>query len=86
MTTSRQTKRARRAQRRARQRRRRQLTITLSVIGALAVVGLLIWNSQFKPPADIVLPESLEAPPNADGKAWGPPDAPVLIEEYSDFQ
>jgi hypothetical protein len=38
------------------------------------------------PAENMVLPESLASPPNADGSAWGPADAPVLIQEYSDFQ
>lgn len=35
---------------------------------------------------DVILPESLTLPANADGTAWGPVDAPVVIEEFSDFQ
>jgi hypothetical protein len=35
---------------------------------------------------DAVLPETLAAPPNAEGKAWGPAEAPVVVEEFSDFQ
>ncbi len=79
-------KKSARARRRLMRRRRRVLAYTLTIAGALAVVGLLIWASRPRPPSEIALPEVLEAPPNADGKAWGPPDAPVLIEEFSDFQ
>lgn len=78
--------RAKRAARRAQERRRRRLTVGLSIVGVLAVVGLLVWAGRRKPPAEVALPESLQAPPGADGKAWGPPDAPVLVEEFSDFQ
>ncbi|MFQ5409934.1 MAG: hypothetical protein ACE5FI_16115 [Anaerolineales bacterium] len=78
--------RTKRAARRAQERRRRRLAVGLSIIGALAVGGLLIWAGQPKPPEEVALPESLQAPPGADGKAWGPPDAPVLVEEFSDFQ
>jgi hypothetical protein len=35
---------------------------------------------------DVILPDAMEGPVDADGKAWGPVDAPVLIEEFSDFQ
>ena len=86
MTKSKSSVRSRRASRQASERRRRQLTIGLAVIGVLAVIGLFAWAGQPKPPEVVVLPESLEPPPNADGSAWGPSDAAVLVEEFGDFQ
>ena len=80
--------RARRAEQLARQRRRRYLYYGLAIAGAILIVGFFALARQFTTPTleDVVIPESLEAPPEADGKAWGPPDAPVLVEEFSDFQ
>lgn len=79
--------RARREAYRAQQKRRRTLT-ALGIVGVLVVVAALFVVLQPDPLAveDVELPASLEVPPNADGKAWGPEDAPVVVEEYSDFQ
>ena len=79
--------RARRAEYRA-QKRRRRIFIALGIVGALIVVAILVVALQPAPMTaeDVVLPETLEAPPNAEGKAWGPADAPVVIEEFGDFQ
>lgn len=86
MTNSKSSVHSRRAARRARERRRRLLTIGLAAIGAIAVIGLFAWAGQPKPPEVVALPESLQAPPGADGTAWGPRNAPVLVEEFGDFQ
>lgn len=78
--------RERREQRRAEQQRQRIL-IAVVVIVVIAAVAGLIWLRQPRVnPEDVLLPESLSSPPDAEGKAWGPPDAPVLVEEFSDFQ
>jgi len=82
------SRRARREAHQRQQRRQRMLIIALIVGGVIIAVGLGFMIRQARTPEveDVVLPESLEPPPNADGKAWGPVDAPVLIEEFSDFQ
>lgn len=79
--------RARRAEHRAR-RRRRRIYAALGIVGALIVVAVLVVVLQpgGMTADDVVLPETLEAPPNAEGKAWGAADAPVVIEEFADFQ
>lgn len=80
--------RQRREEYRAQQRRRRRY-IALGIVGVLIVAAValaVVLQLREISPEDVALPESLEAPPNAAGKAWGPEDAPVLIEEFSDFQ
>ena len=78
---------ARRVEHQARQRRQRLLIGGLAVAAVLILVGAVVWVREMTSPAEnMVLPESLASPPNADGSAWGPADAPVLIQEYSDFQ
>jgi len=78
---------ARRKEHQSRRQRQRILTIVLGVAGILIIVGGIFWVREITDPSkSITLPESLTPPPNADGSAWGPADAPVLIEEYSDFQ
>ena len=84
-----QSVRARRSQHAAQQKRRRNITIAAVAAGIVIVVGLLFWTRQVTTSLavqGIVTPEALSEPPNADGKAWGPADAPVLIEEYADYQ
>ncbi|MBF8285697.1 MAG: Thioredoxin-like fold protein [Anaerolineales bacterium] len=66
--------------RRQQQARRTQLTIVAGiVVVAVAVVGYIA------PVGAFVTPEP-ETWPFADGKALGPADAKVLIQEFSDFQ
>jgi hypothetical protein len=79
--------RARREAYRAQQKRKRTLT-ALGIVGALIVIAVLFVVLRPGPMTaeDVQVPETLETPPDADGKAWGPEDAPVLVEEYSDFQ
>ncbi len=82
---------SRKARREAHQQRRRrqQYLIAGLVIGGiiiLAGLGFMIRQARAPEVADVVVPESLDAPAGADGKAWGPADAPVVIEEYSDYQ
>lgn len=81
------SRRARREQMQA-QKRKKQLYYLAAAIGAIVIIGLLAFVRQLTAPSieDVVLPDALEIPANAEGKAWGPIDAPVLIEEYGDFQ
>ncbi len=88
--TKNQTKsvRARRAEYQA-QQNERAAGDALGIVGGLIALAVLVAFVLQRPaiaPEDVVLPDSLESPPNADGKAWGPVDAPVVIEEFSDFQ
>lgn len=79
--------RARRQEMQARQKRQRLVTavvVTGSLI-ALVAIGFLARQITRPTPEDVTLPESI-TPPDADGMAWGPADAPVVVEEFSDFQ
>ena len=59
--------------------RQQMLRIVGIVVAVVVVLGTLFWISN-RPK----LVES-EIPVGADGTAWGPADAPVVIEEWSDF-
>ena len=79
---------ARRQEMQARRKRQRFIT-TLVIIGSLVVLTTIIFLARQitqTSPEDVTLPESLEPPPDADGMAWGPTDASVVVEEFSDFQ
>lgn len=80
--------RERREQQLAQQKQRRQMYYGLTAVGVIVIIALFAFLRQVNTPSvdDVVLPDSLEAPPNTDGSAWGPADAPVVIEEFSDFQ
>lgn len=76
--------RARRAEYRA-QKKRRRTYIALGIVGALIAVAAFVavaLQRQAVTPDEVVLPETLAT----DGKAWGPAGAPVVIEEFGDFQ
>jgi hypothetical protein len=83
-----QSLRVRRAEQQARRRRQQRIYYALAAAAVLMVVALFAIIRQANAPQleDVVMPESLEVPPGADGKAWGPADAPVVVEEYADFQ
>lgn len=71
-------------ERRRKQRQRQQLISGLVVIGAaLIVTALLIWDS-VRPIGDIIIPDPIDHP-MAAGTGMGDPNAPVVIEEYSDY-
>ena len=73
------------------QARRQRQRLIAGVIGAVAILGLgaLFYFGQRADEValeDVNLPPTLANPPNADGAAWGPADAPILIEEFGDYQ
>ncbi len=78
----------RRAQYQAEEQRRRRLYYGGAAVAAIAIIALFVIVRQLTAPSleDVIVPDPLAAPANADGRAWGPADAPVLIEEYADYQ
>lgn len=80
--------RARRQEMQARKKRQRLVTalIIAGSLVALAAIAILARQVTRVSPEDVILPESLTPPSGADGTAWGPVDAPVIVEEFSDFQ
>lgn len=69
---------------RQRKRRRQWTTIGLIALGAVIITGFLIWPN-LAPVGEINQPESSDLPPT-DGVGMGDPNAPVVLEDFSDFQ
>ncbi len=74
----------RREQMRREQMRSRLFTIGLVTVGAILVAFFFIYPN-FKPVGAVVTPEAIVRP-EAQGNGLGDPNAPIKIEEYSDFQ
>ncbi len=72
---------------RARQRRLENLTrsIRIAAAAAVLVVGGLIAMSPRALPT-VTIPATVDRPYAGEGATLGPADAPVTVEEYSDFQ
>lgn len=75
---------AMRAKRERQARLQRLGVIGIIVVGALLVAGALIYPN-LKPVGEIVTRDPGEHP-MADDNAMGDPNAPIKIEEFSDFQ
>lgn len=75
---------ARREQIRRKEQRGRLIGIGLISIGAIFIAFLIIYPN-FKPAAALTTPEAVTRP-NVDFNAAGNPDAPIRLDEYSDFQ
>jgi protein-disulfide isomerase len=73
-----------REKRQREQQRTRLLSIGAVVIGALAIVGLIV-SPYLIPVGTVLTPVPFERS-NVEFNAVGNPDAPVTITEYSDFQ
>jgi protein-disulfide isomerase len=71
--------------RRKRERRQRRLIAISIVVGIALVVSAILILPNFTPLGQIVTPPT-HAYPLADGVVLGNPNAPVLIQEFSDFQ
>lgn len=78
----------RQAMREKRQRQARMQRIGIIgiiIVGALFVAGALIYPN-LKPVGEIATVASAEQHPMANDNALGDPNAPIKIEEFSDFQ
>ena len=70
------------AQARKQKQRRLWQSVALVAVAAAVIVGVLIWLNNR--PLTLTTVEA-RVPAGADGTAWGPADAPVVIEEWSNF-
>ena len=80
---------ARREQQQAQQKKKRILYAGFGVIAIVIIGGLIYWMQQTRmvqATANFQAPSILKTPAITDGKTWGPADAPVVIQEFSDFQ
>jgi protein-disulfide isomerase len=85
MSPDKKSKRQERRERiRQQETRRRLLTIGLITVGAILLVFAVVWP-QIRPVAAVVAVDS-GTPPNANDNTMGDPNAPIKIEEFSDFQ
>jgi protein-disulfide isomerase len=75
---------ARREEMQRRQQRQRMITIGVIVIGAILVVAPIAYQ-MLKPIAEIITVDP-GTHPNANDNSMGDPNAPITIEEFSDFQ
>ena len=72
-------------ERRAQRRRQQRVTAVLVITGAVLVLAFLVLLPTLTPVGDVSVPEPFDYP-SPDDHAMGDPNAPVVIEEYSDFQ
>lgn len=86
MTSTKETskRQVRRDQMRRREQRSRLMGLGLISVGVLFVAFLIIYPS-LKPAEEIIAPEAITRP-SVDLNAAGDPNAPIRIDEYSDFQ
>lgn len=75
---------ARREEVQRRQKRQRMITIGLIVVGAILVVAPIAYQ-MLKPIVEVVAADP-GTHPNANDNSMGDPNAPITIEEFSDFQ
>lgn len=74
----------RREEMRRRSQRQRLLTIGFIILGALLIVAPIVY--QMLRPAAAVVAVDPGTHPNANDNSMGDPNAPIRIEEFSDFQ
>jgi protein-disulfide isomerase len=71
--------------RRKREQRQRRLIAIIIVVGVALILTAILIAPNFVPIGEITTP-NLDPFPMVSGMAMGDPSAPVLIEEFSDFQ
>lgn len=79
------SKRAETRERQRQQTRRTRLIVGLVVFAAVGMVALLLIYPSLAPVGAVATPPSVERA-QAEGRALGDPQAPVVIEVYEDFQ
>ncbi len=79
------SKRGKMIARRRRQKHQRRLISAIIVVGAVIAIAALIIRPGSDPNGEIIIPEKRTLP-FVEGTSLGSQDAPVVIEEYSDFQ
>jgi len=85
MNMERKSKRQERREKiRQQERRSRLITVGLIAVGVAFIVFAIVWP-QLQPPAEVVSVDP-GTHPNPNDNSMGDPDAPILIEEFSDFQ
>src|SRR5512139_3265847 len=85
MTSEKKSKRQERREKIKRQERNRLLiTIGFIILGAAFLVFAVVWPSLQPPPEVKAVDPGTH--PNANDNSMGNPNAPITIEEFSDFQ
>jgi protein-disulfide isomerase len=85
MNVERKSKRQERREKIKQQEQRNRLfTIVLIIAGAALLVFAFIWPT-IRPIAEVVSVDP-GTHPNADDNSMGDPNAPIVVEEFSDFQ
>src|SRR5215207_6785904 len=85
MSPEKKSKRQERREKMVKQERRNRLImIGLIVLGAAFLVFAVVWP-QLRPVAEVVAVDA-GTHPNADDNSIGDPNAPIVVEEFSDFQ
>jgi protein-disulfide isomerase len=85
MNSEKKSKRQERREKIIRQERRNRLvTIGLITLGVVFIAFAVIWP-QLRTPAEVVSVDP-GTHPNANDNSMGDPNAPIVIEEFSDFQ
>lgn len=72
-------------ERQSRRRRQQRVTLVLIIAGVVLVVAFLALLPSLAPVGNLVIPDAYDYP-SPDDHAMGDPKAPVVIEEFSDFQ
>jgi protein-disulfide isomerase len=79
------SKRAEVRERRRRKKQRERLTWGFIIAGVVLIIAAIIIMPYLQPVGDIIIPPSLDRS-MVDGNSIGDPNAPVVLEEFSDFQ
>ena len=79
------SKRTEARDRRRRTKQRQQLTFGLVGLGVILIIAAVAFLPHLQPLDEIIIPEFIERP-MVDGTTMGDPNAPVVMEEFTDFQ